>query len=74
MRWAFAARKVPGVPGEEEPPSYEVLAALVASLRRELAEAAAILEQVREQLTASGVAGLDETGFRVAGRLAWVHR
>jgi transposase len=38
------------VPGEEEPPSYEVLAALVASLRRELAEAAAALEQARAEL------------------------
>jgi hypothetical protein len=31
------------------------------------------LEQVREQIAAGGVAGFDETGFRVAGRLAWVH-
>lgn len=30
-------------------------------------------EHVREQITASGVAGFDETGFRVEGRLAWVH-
>jgi transposase len=30
-------------------------------------------EQVREQIAASDVAGFDETGFRVAGRLAWVH-
>jgi transposase len=28
---------------------------------------------VREQIAASDVAGFDETGFRVAGRLAWVH-
>ena len=28
---------------------------------------------VREQIAASGVAGSDETGFRVEGRLAWVH-
>jgi hypothetical protein len=40
-----SARRVPGVPGEEEPPSYEVLAALVASLRRELAGAVTALEQ-----------------------------
>ena len=50
MRRAFAARKVPGVPGEEEPALFEVLAALVASLRRELAEAAAALEQARAEL------------------------
>ena len=31
------------------------------------------LEQVRQRITASDVAGFDETGFRVAGRLAWVH-
>jgi hypothetical protein len=30
-----------GVPGDEEPPPSEVLTALVASLRRELAEAVA---------------------------------
>ena len=31
------------------------------------------LEQVRGNITASDVAGFDETGFRVAGRLHWVH-
>ncbi len=31
------------------------------------------LEQVHEQIAASDVAGFDETGFRVEGRLAWVH-
>jgi transposase len=31
------------------------------------------LEHVRGQIAASGVAGFDETGLRVAGRLAWVH-
>jgi hypothetical protein len=31
------------------------------------------LDQVREQIAASPVAGSGETGFRVAGRLAWVH-
>ena len=30
-------------------------------------------EHAREQIAASDVAGFDETGFRVAGRLAWVH-
>jgi transposase len=38
------------VPGEEEPPPYEVLAALVASLRRELAGAVAALGQARSEL------------------------
>jgi len=31
------------------------------------------LEQARQQIAASEVAGFDETGFRVDGRLAWVH-
>jgi Transposase IS66 family len=31
------------------------------------------LEFVREQIARSAVAGSDETGFRVDGRLAWVH-
>ncbi len=31
------------------------------------------LEHVREQIAARDVAGVDETGFRVEGRLAWVH-
>ncbi|MGO8885681.1 MAG: DUF6444 domain-containing protein, partial [Streptosporangiaceae bacterium] len=31
------------------------------------------LERVRGNITASAVAGFDETGFRVAGRLHWVH-
>jgi transposase len=30
-------------------------------------------EHVRGQIAAGDVAGFDETGFRVAGRLAWVH-
>jgi transposase len=38
------------VPGEQQPPPYEVLAGLVASLRRELAEAAAALAQARGEL------------------------
>ena len=31
------------------------------------------LERAREQIAASPVAGFDETGFRVEGRLHWVH-
>jgi len=31
------------------------------------------LEHAREQIAGSDVAGFDETGFRVDGRLAWVH-
>ena len=31
------------------------------------------LEHAREQIAASPVAGFDETGFRVEGKLAWVH-
>ena len=38
------------MPGDEGPPPYEVLAALVVSLRCELAEAAGALEQARAEL------------------------
>ena len=38
------------MPGEEGPPPYEVLAALAASLRRELAGGAAALEHARADL------------------------
>ena len=31
------------------------------------------LEHTRDQIAASDVAGFDETGFRVDGKLAWVH-
>jgi transposase len=34
---------------------------------------AGFLERAREQIAASEVAGFDETGFRVQGRLHWVH-
>ena len=39
------------MPAEEGPPSQEVLAALVASLRQELADALGALEETRGQLT-----------------------
>jgi hypothetical protein len=38
------------MPGEQEPLPYEVLAARVASLRRELAEMAGVLAQARTEL------------------------
>jgi transposase len=38
------------VPAEQQPPSYEVLAALVVSLRQELTEARAELAQARERI------------------------
>ena len=40
----------PGVPDVEGPPPYEVLAALVVSLRQELAEARVELERARERI------------------------
>jgi hypothetical protein len=45
------------VPGDEGPPPYEVLAALVASLRGELAGAVAALEQARAELAQANGAG-----------------
>jgi hypothetical protein len=42
------------MPGEQEPPPYEVLAALVASLHRELAEMAGALAQARTELAGAG--------------------
>jgi phage shock protein A len=38
------------VPADQGPPSYEVLAALAASLRQELAEALGALEEMRVEL------------------------
>jgi transposase len=52
------------------PLSPGTVAALTA---RAAGQLGGFLEHVRGQIAASGVAGFDETGFRVAGRLHWVH-
>ena len=46
------------MPGDEGPPSHEVLAALVASLRRELADALGALEETRAELARPGSGSL----------------
>jgi transposase len=46
----------------------------LSTMTRKIAVAVApAIEAVRDALTGAGVAHFDETGFRVAGRLAWVH-
>jgi len=49
-RWWIFVRYCPGVPANPEPPSYEVLAALVESLRAELADVVAELGRARERI------------------------
>ena len=52
------------------PLSSGTVAALTARAAGRLGE---FLEDARDQIAASDVAGFDETGFRVQGRLHWVH-
>ena len=52
------------------PVSSGTVAALTARAARRLG---GFTERVRENIAASEVAGFDETGFRVEGKLAWVH-
>ncbi len=64
-RTALALAELFGIPC-----SSGTVAALTARAARRLEGFA---EQVRARIAASEVAGFDETGFRVEGRLAWVH-
>jgi transposase len=52
------------------PLSSGTVAALTA---RAAGRLGSFLDRVRENITASPVAGFDETGFRAEGRLCWVH-
>ena len=51
-------------------PSPGVIAAMTAKVAGIIAPA---IDAIVKALTAADVAHFDETGFRVAGRLAWVH-
>ena len=64
-RTALALGELFGIPC-----SSGTVAALTARAARRLD---GFLEHVRGQIAVSEVAGFDETGFRVEGRLAWVH-
>jgi transposase len=64
-RTALALAELSGIPL-----SSGTVAALTA---RAAGRLDGFLEQVRHGIAASDVAGFDETGFRVVGRLAWVH-
>ena len=65
QRTALALAELSGIPC-----SSGTVAALTARAARRLD---GFLEHARGQVAASDVAGFDETGFRVEGRLAWVH-
>lgn len=47
--------------------------ALASMTRKTAAAVAPVLDVIRTGLAGAGVAHFDETGFRVAGKLAWVH-
>jgi transposase len=65
QRTALALAELFGIPM-----SSGTVAALTARAAGQLDE---FLEHVRDRIAASDIAGFDETGFRVAGKLAWVH-